>query len=94
MVEIVASLAPRSEPDVNHVVGAGDETDHTGNEEYCTLEAILGLGDGEGPHTEEPHSNQQQHDRRTHGLPVLPDLGMIPAVHGLRRLHILVDQRV
>lgn len=94
MVEVVASLSPRGEPDVDHVVSAGDEADHAGDEEYCTLEAVLWLSDGERPHAEEPYSDQQQYHGCAHRLPVLSDLGMVPAVHRLRGLHILMYQRV
>lgn len=94
MVEVVAPLSAGGEPDVHDVVGAGHEADHAGHKEYCTLEAVLRLGDGEGSHAEEPHSDEQQHDGRAHRLPVLPDLRVVPAVHGLRRFHILVDQGV
>lgn len=94
MVEVVASLPSCGEPDVDDVVGAGDEADHAGHEEHGALEAVLRLGDGEGAHAEEAHTYQEQHDGRTHGLPVLADLGVVPAVHGLRGLHVLVYQRV
>lgn len=59
MVEVVAPLSPGREPDVHDVVGSGHEADHAGYEEYCTLEAVLGLSDGEGAHAKEPHADQE-----------------------------------
>lgn len=94
MIEVVASLSSGGEPDVDDVVGAGDEADHAGYEEHGALEPVLWLSDGEGAHAEQADADEQQHDGRAHRLPVFPHLGVVPAVHGLRGLHILVYQRV
>lgn len=59
MVEVVASLSARSEPDVHDMVCAGHEADHAGHEEHGALQPVLRLSHGEGTHAQEPHTDQK-----------------------------------
>lgn len=92
MVEVVTSLASGGEPDVDYMVRSRYKADHTGYEEYCTLEAVFWFSDCEGSHAKESNADQQKNYCCTYGFPVLPDFGMVPAVHRLCGLHIFVDQ--
>lgn len=94
MVEIISSLTSSCQPDVDHMISSWDKTYHTCHKENCTLKPIFRLSYCVSTHAKEAYSYKKEYDSCTNCFPVLPDFGMIPAIHGLCSFHILMYEGI
>jgi len=98
MVKIISAKATCGKVHVNDMISSWNETDHSSNEKNDTLDALVMKSYPVDSHGEQHSTEDQQRRGHTHRLPILPDLGVVPAVdifdvafiHG----HIIVNQRI